>query len=105
MVRKYGLHIFSLLICFTGLAQELKRYSFTHYGMSQGIASNEVVCVTQDKEGYIWVGTTNGLQRFDGTRFRNFQHQENNPRTIPANYVGEMVFDKNDNFWIQTGGY
>ena len=104
VVRKYGLHIFSLLICFTGLAQELKRYSFTHYGMSQGIASNEVVCVTQDKEGYIWVGTTNGLQRFDGTRFRNFQHQENNPRTIPANYVGEMVFDKNDNFWIQTGG-
>ena len=45
-----------------------------HYGLSTGLASNEVTNAYQDEAGYMWIGTNNGLQRFDGTRYKTFVH-------------------------------
>jgi ligand-binding sensor domain-containing protein len=51
------------------LSQE---YSYTHYDITDGLAGSTVYCITQDKDGFIWLGTETGLSRFDGTHFRNF---------------------------------
>jgi ligand-binding sensor domain-containing protein len=55
-------------------AQPVKQYYFTHYTTESGLVSTEVNSVLQDDNGYIWVGTVDGLQRFDGSRFKTFQH-------------------------------
>ena len=86
------------------LGQQARHYTFTHYGSSAGIGSNEVLCVTQDEQGYLWIGTTNGLQRFDGVRFKTFRNQKNNPASIPGNYVHQLMMDKKNNLWIQAAG-
>ncbi|HEX7902269.1 MAG TPA: two-component regulator propeller domain-containing protein [Chitinophagaceae bacterium] len=104
-LKKYGLHIFSFLLFFLpAAAQQAKKYSFTHYGVAQGLGSNEVATSIQDAEGYIWVGTTNGLQRFDGNRFQTFRHEKGNRASLPANYVMHLMIDKKKNLWVHTAG-
>jgi ligand-binding sensor domain-containing protein len=54
--------IFLVLLINLANAQQVKRYSFTHHGMQEGLGSNVTSCVAQDNMGYIWIGTNNGLQ-------------------------------------------
>ena len=56
-------------------AQETRQYSFTHYGANEGLASNEGRAVLHDDYGFVWVGTNNGLQRYDGSRFITLRHE------------------------------
>lgn len=69
--------IITVLICKTLLgtgtlqAQYAER-DFTHYTVKNGLSDNSVVCIQQDNRGYIWIGTDNGLNRFDGVRFQNY---------------------------------
>jgi ligand-binding sensor domain-containing protein/signal transduction histidine kinase len=85
-------------------SQQSRRYSFTHYGTGSGLASNEIMDVIQDDDGYMWIATTNGLQRFDGVRFITFRNRKNDPASIPANFVSQLIIDKHKNLWIQAGG-
>ena len=73
-----------------------------HYGTSSGLASNEVVSVGQDEKGYIWIGTNNGLQRFDGVRYETFRSRRDDPETIPNNAVIQILFDKQYRLWVVT---
>ncbi|HEY6503826.1 MAG TPA: two-component regulator propeller domain-containing protein, partial [Chitinophagaceae bacterium] len=99
----YRLYILALLLFpLQLLSQQPRHYTFTHYGTTAGIGSNEVICVTQDDQGYLWIGTTNGLQRFDGVRFKTFRKQKNNPASIPGNYVNQLMIDKKKNLWMQS---
>jgi len=68
--------------------------------MDHGLASNEVFNVVQDRTGYIWIATNNGLQRFDGVRYKTFKHQENNPLSLPSNVIVKLLIDAKDNLWI-----
>lgn len=54
---------------YEAFAQE---YSYTHYDIAEGLASTKAYCITEDSEGFIWVGTETGVSRFDGTHFTNF---------------------------------
>ena len=54
----------------------------------------------QDEEGYMWIATINGLQRFDGNRFLTFMHEEGNASTIPNDNIVAMLLDKDKNLWI-----
>src|SRR3984885_14035755 len=49
-----------------------QEYSYTHYDLAEGLAGTMAYCITQDSEGFIWVGTETGVSRFDGTHFKNF---------------------------------
>jgi ligand-binding sensor domain-containing protein len=62
---------FILLVVIPGLAFS-QEYSYTHYDVTEGLAGSTVYCLTQDKEGFMWMGTETGVSRFDGTHFRNF---------------------------------
>jgi ligand-binding sensor domain-containing protein len=84
-------------------AQEEKQYSFKHLGESDGLASNEATSVIQDEKGYIWIATNNGLQRFDGIRYKTFRNIKNDPTSIPNNYVIQILLDKKNNLWVLTG--
>lgn len=84
-------------------SQDSKQYSFTHYGPSNGLASNETVSAKQDETGYIWIGTNNGLQRFDGSRYITFRNQKNDTTSIPHNRVQQLLFDKQKKLWLMTG--
>ena len=56
-----------------------QEYSYTHYGITEGLAGSTVYCITQDKDGFIWTGTETGVSRFDGTHFKNFTTKDGLP--------------------------
>ncbi len=105
-MKRYLSFIFSFLLLsvagFTQLAK--KKYAFTHYGATQGLASNEIACSIQDREGYLWIGTTNGLQRYDGIRFLTFKPRKNDPAAIPGSYIEQLLTDKKGNLWLIADG-
>ncbi|MBN8672564.1 MAG: hypothetical protein J0L56_00440 [Chitinophagales bacterium] len=104
-LKKYLLHIFFFLVFpLSALSQQERRFAFIHYGMTQGLTSNEVMCSVQDDDGYLWIGTNNGLQRYDGVRFLTFRHQKDNPVSVPGNFIQQLMIDSKGNMWLQAAG-
>jgi len=78
--------------------------SFQHFTSMEGLRSNRVWCVYEDKAGNIWFGTEGGASRYDGKSFRNYAIEtfEANPNVI--NIVHSIVEDKTGKFWFGTMG-
>ncbi|MBK9636870.1 MAG: hypothetical protein IPO63_03305 [Bacteroidetes bacterium] len=67
-----------------------------------GLSDNQVTCIIKDKSGFIWVGTKNGLNRFDGREFYIFRHDENNNSSIGGNNISCLEMDDDSILWIGT---
>ncbi len=74
---------------------------FDHYTTEQGLSQNMVDCILRDHKGFIWVGTWNGLNRFDGYSFLWYKH-DNTKNSISDNFVRSICQDKAQNLWIGT---
>lgn len=81
-------------------AQQAQQYSFTHYDVNNGLAAYYTTNIIQDAEGFMWIGTLNGLQRFDGIRFITFRHNANDSTSLPDNGVIQVLYDKHKNLWV-----
>ncbi|NQZ06577.1 MAG: response regulator [Algicola sp.] len=64
----------------------------------------EANTIYQSKKGYIWIGTNDGLVRFDGLNAKRFVHDANNPHSLQHNQVFGITQDINDNLWVSTYG-
>ena len=102
-MRKISLY-FACFIFFnnTLLAQQVSQFNFSHYTTSNGLISNQVNTVVQDADGYLWIGSTDGLQRFDGTRYKTFRSIQNDASSIPTNPVLQLLIDRKKNLWVLT---
>jgi len=92
--------VFVLLIwcSFNALAQtELEFQQFTQ---KDGLSSNFILAIKQDYQGFIWVGTENGLNRFDGQNFLEFRFDPEDPNTLSDNWAGLLYEDSKNNLWI-----
>src|SRR5688500_7013964 len=67
--------------------------SFRNYFTQHGLSYNLVYSLLEDQEGYIWVGTFNGLNRFDGSRFITFKTDPDNPSTLSNNVIHKLCED------------
>lgn len=75
---------------------------FTHYSIDDGLSENNVVSICQDRKGLMWLGTYDGLNRFDGYTFRTYKGKPGQPCRL-ANYrVDKIKEDKFGYLWLQT---
>lgn len=72
------------------------------YGTDK-LSSSRTLCVVQDKYGFIWIGTENGLNCYDGYHFRSYTHSAKDPRSLCGIDVITMLVSKNHELWIGTG--
>jgi ligand-binding sensor domain-containing protein len=77
-------------------------YYFRHYQVENGLSNNAVVCCLQDKKGFLWFGTKDGLNRFDGYSFKVFRSDPDRPGTIGGNFIHSLYEDRNGILWIGT---
>src|ERR1035437_7876732 len=70
---------------------------FRHYSTDQGLSSLERYHIFQDSKGYIWISTTNGVTRFDGYTFQNFEEQDG----LSDNVIFETIEDYNGRIWFR----
>ncbi|WP_138475046.1 two-component regulator propeller domain-containing protein [Dyadobacter bucti] len=88
-----------------GFAQS-GHYQFARYSAEQGLSHNQVNCFLKDSRGFVWVGTSGGLNRFDGYSFRVFKHDPADSATISDNQINAMFEDPQGYIWINTrAGY
>ncbi len=77
---------------------------FVRYSTLRGLSSNSQKCVTQDKDGFIWVGTVDGLNRFDGYTFKVYRKNPIDTSSLRSNLINCLYTDSNGNLWIGTYG-
>lgn len=70
--------------------------------MRDGLSDDYVTEIVQDKNGFIWLGTSNGLNRYDGRRIKQFFHEPGNPNSLISSRIWEMLVDDNNRIWINT---
>ncbi len=81
----------------------LRTTVFTRLGREQGMPHPNVSALLQDAEGFIWVGTTQGgLARFDGQRFKGFVHREDDPASLPGDFILALAVDGKGRVWAGT---
>ena len=74
-----------------------------YLGIEQGLSNNSVRCIFQDHNGFMWFGTYDGLNRFDGYEFKVFRNKLNDSTSLPHNYIYTINEDHHQNIWIGTG--
>ncbi|MBB3057654.1 hybrid sensor histidine kinase/response regulator [Mucilaginibacter gotjawali] len=80
----------------------LKNYAIKTYNHNSGLPSNSTTCVIKDKNGFLWVGTENGLCRFDGYTFKTFINIPGDSTSLTNNYINVIVEDKRGRIWVGT---
>jgi ligand-binding sensor domain-containing protein/signal transduction histidine kinase len=77
-------------------------YYFRHYQVEDGLSNNAVVCCLQDSKGFLWFGTKDGLDRFDGYTFKIFRNNPDDTTSIGSNFIHALYADKNNVLWVGT---
>ncbi|MBD2703785.1 histidine kinase [Spirosoma sp. BT702] len=75
---------------------------FSQLSTKNGLSYNLINCLHQDRQGFIWIGTFNGLDRFDGTHFIPFKHNRTQSNSIAHNNIMDICEDKAGNIWVAT---
>lgn len=75
---------------------------FDRLGYDEGLTNNFVICSFQDSKGFLWFGTSYGLNRYDGYTFKTYLHDLKNDNTLSHNWLTDIVEDEDGNLWIAT---
>ncbi|MCB0749145.1 MAG: hypothetical protein KDC90_16915, partial [Ignavibacteriae bacterium] len=101
---KYKIILLSLtFIAVTIMGQPIKN-KFTHFTEKEGLSSNVVNCLMQDHLGYIWIGTSNGVTRYDGYEFNNFTVVPKDSNFLQIPLTTSLYEDSKGNIWIGSIG-
>ena len=101
-MKKYFLVKIQIPLLFVLLAIQVSGQSFTKFLSRQGFTQNSATSLLQDSRGFIWIGTVNGLFRYDGYEFKVMRHQIGNRNSLVYNNVKFMEEDRFGNIWIGT---
>ena len=75
---------------------------FRHLTVNQGLSQGSVVCILQDRDGFMWFGTQDGLNRFDGYEVTVFKHDPADSTTLNDNFVITIAEDSSGTLWMGT---
>lgn len=103
LYRKLGTTF--LLLCTAVIFFPLTVFSqlkFKHLTINQGLSQNSVLCMWQDREGFVWIGTEDGLNRYDGYEFKHYKHDAHNKKSISSSFINSIIEDATGNLWIAT---
>src|SRR5262249_13805113 len=82
---------------------EHKDIQFERISTEQGLSLNSIFCSLQDRQGFIWFGTMDGLDRYNGYDFVAFRHSQQDDRSISDNFVTALFEDSDGRLWVGTG--
>ena len=96
-----GLALFLFLLIFSiGLKAQTLR--FKHFTTDDGLPENTAQAILQDQKGFIWIGTQNGLTRYDATEFITYKHNPNDSLSLSNNQIQDLFEDSRGFIWVAT---
>ena len=93
--QSYCSLLFSQCVC----AQN-NEYQFTRLDITNGLSNNRINCIYKDAEGFMWFGTTSGLNRYDGYEFKVFKHDPSDSTSLYSNYVTNIYAGPDNKMWV-----
>ncbi|MBN2166129.1 MAG: response regulator [Marinilabiliaceae bacterium] len=105
MKRNWQFQWFFIIIIFfsigvlSGQAPQ-NQYKFSYLTIDQGLSNNSIRTICQDSKGFIWFGTQNGLNKYDGQSIVTYWHNPNDSNSISANLINSVFQDSKGNIWI-----
>ncbi|MDM8564671.1 two-component regulator propeller domain-containing protein [Candidatus Halobeggiatoa sp. HSG11] len=96
-MKNYLILLAIILLTQVTRAENIK---FEHLTVEDGLSNNIVFSVLQDSQGFIWIGTKNGLSKYDGNKFIVYTHDPDNSNSLSGNYVRYLFEDHNGILWI-----
>jgi signal transduction histidine kinase/ligand-binding sensor domain-containing protein/DNA-binding response OmpR family regulator len=82
---------------------ENERMRFSSLSISDGLSQSTVFSIKQDKTGFLWVATADGLNRYDGYTFSVYKHNKTDENSIQSDLIRHIYFDKDNRLWLGTG--
>lgn len=84
------------------VSAQLEAPAFKRFNTDNGLSHDEIHSIAKDAEGFLWVGTSNGLNRFDGRQFKTFKNIPGQTNTLPDNYIWGLSLDALGRLWVAT---
>ena len=75
---------------------------FTHLTTNDGLSQGYVTAILQDRRGFMWFATRDGLNRYDGNTFVVYKHNPNDPGSLSSNFIQDLMEDDHGYLWIAT---
>lgn len=98
--------VFFLFIPLSFLSCQEERHSFDknkeEYTISDNISNQHVTCFAEDPMGYIWIGTSRGLNKYNGYTYKQYFKDEDNLQSISGNKINALLTDSHDRLWVAT---
>ena len=83
-------------------ATSAQRIEFRQLTLEDGLSQSTINCIVQDSRGFMWFGTQDGLNRYDGYEFRVYEHEPDAPHSLSTNWVQRCYRDPQDRLWFVT---
>ncbi len=100
----FGVLLGLLLVCAPATASVPETPRFRLLGIAEGMPSSNVVALARDRAGYLWIGTADGLARYDGVGFQVWRHVPGDATALPGNFVQAIHIDADDRIWVAIEG-
>ncbi|WP_161807040.1 two-component regulator propeller domain-containing protein, partial [Hymenobacter sp. AT01-02] len=75
-------------------------FRFEHLTVDNGLAHSDAMAVTQDRDGFVWVGTNHGLSRYDGYRLKHYLLPVNRRNGLPSNRIKVLLAAPDGQLWV-----
>lgn len=102
MCQKFLLLFLLSVACWLSLPARQPSLYFDRLTTQDGLSHNKVNCMLRDRRGFMWLGTNDGLNRYDGHNFVVFQHKPGDTTTISGNIINDILEDEQGVLWIAT---
>ena len=83
-------------------AETSKHMNFESLSIDEGLSNEYVTSIFQDSKGYMWIGTKDGLNRYDGERIKIYNCSKEDSNTLSSTYINDIEEDSMGNIWIAT---
>ena len=93
-----------ILLLWPLFCQQTSSVRFDHLTVDDGLSENAVTCIIQDRFGYMWIGTHDGLNKYDGYHFTVFRNRPNDPNSLSDNAISAICEDNDGMIWVGTMG-
>lgn len=91
-----------LVLFLSGVNAQTSTYTFKHLSVEDGLSQSTVFCILQDVRGYMWFGTTDGLNKYDGYKFTVYNNEPSDSTSISGNGITAIYQDSDGTLWIGT---
>lgn len=99
-MKKYACLL--IIVCFFSNSQDLNLLK--SFGVHNPLSYQFVRTIAQDKDGFMWFGSQEGLHRYDGYQFLSFHHDASDPNSLSSDLISRILIDSTNQLWVATSG-